>query len=83
MTEYAIKNDFYEIKIGETMPNFGFTLTPPSLGTGTGTPTPAPTPTTSSTVKYKCPVCGTKIRATKDLDGQLKHEPCKAIFIRF
>lgn len=45
--------------------------------------TPPVSVPTSSTIKYKCPVCGVKIRATKDLDGCLVCKPCGKTFQRF
>lgn len=84
LTKYAIEHEWYEIKIGRTYNPFS------RLGlSGSGTPTPqanteteTATPSTSSTIKYKCPKCGCKIRATKNLDGKLKCIDCDEIFTR-
>lgn len=89
LLEFAIDHDFSELAIERKM-QIDFS----SLFGNGGTKTPeskapeskAPETRTSSTIKYKCECCGVKIRATKDLDGQLKHfngnDLC-GMFIRF
>lgn len=79
LTQFAIDHDIYEIEIG-TNP---ISALVGNMGTSGATGTTETPGTTSSTIKYKCPKCGLKIRATKDVDGQIKHEPCNALFERF
>ena len=78
LTEYALKNDFYEINIGTNIPttftNFG-NITPPTAQTDNGGKN-------SSTIKYHCPKCGLKIRATKNIDGKINCIDCNEILIR-
>lgn len=86
LIEYALSKGFTEICIGVEMPStLGGLLG--ALGNGSiggvfVAPPPVSVPT-SSTIKYKCPSCGVKIRATKDLDGCLVCKPCGRTFQRF
>ena len=60
--EFCIKNELEDIKINR----IEFYI-PPMTGTGTETGTTGKPKAKSSTRKYKCPCCGTSIRATKEV----------------
>lgn len=82
LIEYALSRGFEEIRIGVDVPLVSLGSLLGSLGSfGVGA-SPVPV-STSSTIKYKCPVCGLKVRATKDLDNKLACTDCGKKLIRY
>lgn len=75
LTEIAIKHEWYDIEIGRNTITFKSSEQNPQNES-------EQTHATSSTIKYHCPKCNTKIRATRNLDGLLKCIPCDCEFIR-
>lgn len=73
LTEYALINNFYDIEIGKKTPktilNNFTTINENRQGK-------------SSTIKYWCPYCKLKIRATKNIDSLIQCKTCKCDFIR-
>lgn len=61
LIEYALSNDWTEIKIGREDIINNFRIPPVHIGTGENTPIKQP----SSTRKYQCPYCKNSVRATK------------------
>ena len=77
LTEYALKNDFFEINIGTNIPpQFDLDGIMGTMGIQ-----PNVQGTRCSTLKYHCPKCGLKIRATKNIDNKLKCIDCDEIMI--
>lgn len=86
LIEWCIAHDLQEIKIGRGIDFaslFGRIGKPTKGGNDSGAGADDESKKKSSTIKYKCPVCGNIIRATKNLDGMLKCVPCDVLFERF
>lgn len=76
LLEYAISHSWTEINIGRSAKNIFTGMNPPISNTDNSTENETSGTKTSSTIKYQCPKCKAKIRATKDMDNMIICKPC-------